>query len=411
MSVRKKKWRDHDGRPREKWMIHIKQKGPDGRCQVIRRVSPINTRRAAEQYERELREQLLSSPRGEEKQKPAEPAPKEVPLFGDFAEEFMAYQATLNKPTELKSKRSILQHHLIPAFGHLPLDQIDARLVDRYKIGKLSPPKDKAKGVSSTRRQPEAGLRPKSINNHLMILSRALRIAHKWKLLDRIPEIEMLRVPKQPFDFLGFEEADRFLAAARKHEPRWYPYAVVSIRTGLRVGEMLALRWGDHVRFAQRQLRVELSYTRAGGMGSTKSDKAREVPLTWDALEALEEQRKWSVGPLVFPSGDGEVHSLRSVGHFVGKIARHAKLRHVHPHMLRHTFASHAMMRGVPIRVLQEWLGHASIEMTMRYAHLSPSVSHELIDLLAPDKPVPSPRSTMGAHDRGPIAETAPKPL
>lgn len=131
-------------------------------------------------------------------------------------------------------------------------------------------------------------------------------------------------------------------------------------------------------------LRVELSYTRAGGFGSTKSDKARDLPLTWDAVEALEVQRERVKGQLVFPGEDGEVNSLRSVGHFIGKIAKHAKLRHVYPHMLRHSFASHAMMRGVPIRVLQEWLGHSSIEMTMRYAHLSPSFGNELIDLLVP---------------------------
>jgi integrase len=308
----------------------------------------------------------------------------ETPRFAEFAADFLAYQATVNKPTELQSKRSILEHHLIPAFGHLPLDRIDAQLVDRYKIAKLAPAKDNAKAVRSTRLKPEAALRPKSINNHLAILGRALRIAYKWRLIERVPEIEMLRVGKQSFDFLSFEETDHFLAAAREHEPSWHAYAVVSLRTGLRVGEMLALDWKDHVRLAQRQLRVELSYTRTGGFGSTKSDKARDIPLTWDAVEALEEQRERVKGRLVFPGEDGEVNSLRSVGHFIGKIAKHAKLRHVHPHMLRHTFASHAMMRGIPLRALQEWLGHSSIDMTMRYAHLSPSMGHELIDLLAP---------------------------
>ena len=88
-------------------------------------------------------------------------------------------------------------------------------MVDRYKIAKLAPAKGKAKVVRSTRRKPEAALRPKSINNHLAILGRALRIAYKWRLIERVPEIEILRVGKQPFYFLSFEETDLFLAAAR----------------------------------------------------------------------------------------------------------------------------------------------------------------------------------------------------
>ncbi|WP_420870686.1 hypothetical protein [Enhygromyxa salina] len=92
----------------------------------------------------------------------------------------------------------------------------------------------------------------------------------------------------------------------RKHEPRWYPYLIVSIRPGLRVGEMLALRWADHVRLEQRQLRVELNYTRIGVIDSPKSDKAREVPLSWDAIEALRERRqRWAkTSPLVLWCGD-----------------------------------------------------------------------------------------------------------
>lgn len=405
MSVYKKKWTGKSGRVQTKWMIHIKHKRHDGTIQVIRKVSPVNTKRGAETYERELRQKLLSSPCGKEKEKkkPARP-PKVVPTLKTFAGDFLAYQATVNKPTELKSKRSILEHHLLPAFGHLRLDRIDVRAVDRYKVDKLAA--SGSESVNSTRRRPQAGLSPKTINNHLMVLSRLLKVASKWKLIDKVPEIEKLRVPKQAFDFLDFGETERFLAAAREHEPQWYPFVLVAVRTGLRVGELLALRWPDHVRLSRRQLRIEQSYTREGGLDTPKSGRAREVPLTWDALEVLTQLRRSSKGPLVFPNAEGEIGSLRSVGHFVGKVARHAGLRHVHPHMLRHTFASHAVMKGVPIRLLQEWMGHASIEMTMRYAHLAEGVGHELIDLLAPEKAAHETRSTIGAHDSGPHPET-----
>ena len=59
-------------------------------------------------------------------------------------------------------------------------------------------------------------------------------------------------------------------------------------------------------------------------------------------------------------------------------------MRHVHNHMLRHTFASHAAMRGVPLRQIQEWLGHGSIVVTQRYAHLAQGIGDDLIRRLAP---------------------------
>ncbi|EDM81657.1 Phage integrase [Plesiocystis pacifica SIR-1] len=419
-------------------MIDVCIKLPDGRTKRVRKVSPVQTKRAAQAFERETRAELMAGlfdeennhgPNGSGRRKAK---PQAVPTLAEFAPEFMAYQATLNKATELASKRSSLKNHLLPVFGDLRLDQIDARAIDRYKMRKLSP--EHAATVASTRRRAGEGLKPKTINNHLMVLSRALRVAQKWGVLDRVPEIELLRVTKQPFDFLDFEEAERYLAAAREHYPDWHVFVLVAARTGLRVGELLALQW-KHVRLAGRTLRVELSYTRAGGVSSPKSGKAREVPLTWDVARALEVHREVlgakarARDALVFPNADGERGSLRSVGHFVSRIAKAAKLRHVHPHMLRHTFASHAVMRGVPMRVVQEWLGHASIEMTMRYAHLAEGIGLDLIDRIAPERdleadtdpdrnegrkgpastPVRSPHGTIAAPPRGGIENRRPR--
>lgn len=98
--------------------------------------------------------------------------------------------------------------------------------------------------MKSTRlsRKPTRGLSAKSVNNHLGVLGRMLRVAAKWKLIREVPEMEKLMVRKQAFDFLTFEEADLLMSTAKQHVPEWYPYIVVAIRTGLRVGEMLALR-------------------------------------------------------------------------------------------------------------------------------------------------------------------------
>ena len=207
-----------------------------------------------------------------------------MPTLAGFAVEFLAYQGTLNKPTELESKRSILNNHLLPAFGSWQLDEIDTRSIDRYKIAKLAPPKP-GQGVKSTRRTPTKGLSPKTINNHLTVLVRMLNVAAKWELIVKTPAVEKLATRSQPYDFLDFEEADCFIEAAKEHVPEWYPFGVISIRTGLRVGELLALRWRRDVNLPRARLRIQEGYTRIGGFDTPKSEcSERELPLIWDAV-------------------------------------------------------------------------------------------------------------------------------
>ena len=68
--------------------------------------------------------------------------------------------------------------------------------------------------------------------------------------------------------------------------------------------------------------------------------------------------------------------------HPLWRASKRADLRRVGWHVLRHTFASHLVMRGVALKAVQELLGHASIEMTMRYAHLSPDVRRDAVQVL-----------------------------
>ena len=68
--------------------------------------------------------------------------------------------------------------------------------------------------------------------------------------------------------------------------------------------------------------------------------------------------------------------------HPIWRACKRAGLRPISWHVLRHTFASHLVMRGVPLKAVQELMGHATIEMTMRYAHLSPDVRRNAVQLL-----------------------------
>jgi len=109
-----------------------------------------------------------------------------------------------------------------------------------------------------------------------------------------MPEIDWIKIPPPEFDFLDFDEADRLVAAA---EGEWRTMILVAMRTGMRMGELLGLRWVD-VDLSAGRINVRQSYVK-GHVGSPKSGKSREIPLGDDVIEVLGGHRR-EYGPLVF---------------------------------------------------------------------------------------------------------------
>jgi hypothetical protein len=189
------------------------------------------------------------------------------------------------------------------------------------------------------------------------------------------------------FQFLTFEETPRFLRAAA---PEWRAFVTIALKTGLRVGELLALRWEDLDLVAGR-LMVRRTLWR-DQEGTPKGGRTREVPLSDDAIAVLRAHRHLK-GPYVFCEGDGARLTHSRVKEVVPWTCSKAGLaKRLTTHDLRHTFAS-LVMRGVALKAAQELLGHATIDMTMRYAHLSPDVKRDAVRLL--DGPVTRPRESM----------------
>jgi integrase len=133
-----------------------------------------------------------------------------------------------------------------------------------------------------------------------------LVIARKRGLIAAVPEIDWLKVPPQEFDFLDFEEADRLLAAV---DVEWRTMVLVVLRTGMRMGELIALRWQD-VDLVAGKITVRQNAVK-GKIGTPKSGKAREIALSNEAVAALKAHRHLR-GPLVFCTMDG--HMLKYTG-------------------------------------------------------------------------------------------------
>jgi integrase len=284
---------------------------------------------------------------------------KEVPTLEEFSKLYLDVAAADNKPSTLDTKRQIMRQHVLPHLGRARLDAVRYAEIQDLKLRLLG-----------------GGLGPKSVNNVLTVLRRMLEIARKREIVTAVPEVEWLKAPKPEFDFLTFDEAERLVDGARDE---WRVMVLVALRTGLRQGELIGLRWED-VDLVAGRLMVRQNVVR-GHVGTPKSGKSREVPLSGEALAALKAHRHLR-GDLVFCDLGGRVLTKGETKWPLWSACKRAGLRRIGWHVLRHSFASHLVMRGAPLKAVQELLGHATIQMTMRYAHLAPEVARDAVGLL-----------------------------
>jgi integrase len=124
------------------------------------------------------------------------------------------------------------------------------------------------------------------VNNHLCVLRKLLNLAVEWGELPDAPRVKQLRVAHGDSQFLTFEETLRFLRAAA---PEWKAFVTTALKTGLRVGELLALRWEDLDLVAGRIV-VRRTLWR-DQEGTPKGGRTREVPLSDDAITTLKAHR------------------------------------------------------------------------------------------------------------------------
>jgi integrase len=340
--------------------------------------SPENSQAGAKAYEAVLRRRLTNG----ETLRPA-PIPS-APTFAQFSNEwFETYVVTNNKPSSQKSRRRILDRHLVPFFGALHLPNIDTTKIERYKADKVA-----------------AGLSPKSVNLQLGVLSKCLRDAVEWGQLTAAPRIRWLRQPRARFDFLSQEEAGRLLAGM--DEQPWRHMVALALHTGMRLGELFGLQWDD-IDFVAHHLVVRRAIVE-GVVGTTKNNRERQIPLSGLAIAALRARPREH--RLVFCQKSGEPFTYGMAECAIDRGWQRAGLRSFGWHVLRHTFASWLVADGVPLPVVQGLLGHSTIEMTMRYSHLAPSAFRSAIRVLEERRTTSAPEYSWAAGGQQAMPET-----
>jgi integrase len=281
--------------------------------------------------------------------------------FAEVAEEYLRFaeQDRGCKPSTIRGYRSQLNAHLLPAFGATRIEEITGPDIERWRAG-----------ITGSRAARPV-LSNKTKNHQLVLLHAIFRRAVKVYGLPRNPldNVDRYRVRASgDIEVFSPEEVWALVRAATSEADS--AIFLTAAFTGLRRGEILGLRWRD-VDFDASTIRVRASYA-AGHLTTPKSGKVRAVPLAPDVASALARigQRTRFTGEddFVFAGERGLPLNGDALSSRYERALKAAGLRRLRFHDLRHTFGTR-MIREADIRRVQEWMGHADIQTTMKYLH------------------------------------------
>ena len=263
--------------------------------------------------------------------------------FADFVT--FPWRAACHDPCKPSTRRrvdSLLRTQLLPEFGAMPLGELDREVIcnwfDRY-----------------------SKIAPAGANRALDVLSQILNFAIECGELTSNPARTIRRNPRpRKTRFLSRVEIHRLNRALDAHHGRGSGVQQADIirlllLTGCRKGELIGLRWSEvHAdRFVLRDAKTG----------------PRTVFLSAEAQTIIARQPR--VGAFVFPSLSDPLTNRSPELSLWRKVRGTAGIADARLHDLRHTFASHAVLAGIPLPVVSRLLGHAQMRMTLRYAHVS----------------------------------------
>jgi integrase len=273
--------------------------------------------------------------------------------------------------------RGIARKRMKDAFGDVPVNKLKQTEVEGFILGltELKEP-----------------LKPSTANRYLTVIRAAFNYAIKQGKAKTNPTVGVKKFKEnnERVRYLTDKEEDRlFKALPLEH----HNLVLTDLHTGLRQGELFKLRWTD-IDFYSGTINIRQS----------KSGEGRRIPMNTilrKALRALRQARHRQgqkaknghelYSPFVFCSPNGAY--LRNFARIWYPTLEEAKVEDFHFHDFRHTFATRLVMAGVDLYTVKTLLGHKTIQMTMRYAHLAPGHLKQAVEVLA-RKPLAATRET-----------------
>lgn len=311
--------------------------------------------------------------------------------FGPYAENWLkVYIKPLRSHATFERYREVLKKHVRPALGQMRLNEIKRSDIRDFYL-KLH----------------AADLTIGSARN---VVSGALRYAQDAELIpvnpaDGVTKGLGLKYRKRAkIQALDQQEVKLFLDICAEHYPDFYPFFLCGFRTGMRLGELLALEWGD-VDWNGQFIEVSKTY-KLGRTTTTKTGKSRRVDAsdqllaTLKELHAAEKRKAFRAGTpvpeLIFHKGGKNIEQQTARARF-HRVLEKAGLRRLRVHDIRHTFAGLLLTQGSPIVYVKEQLGHSSISMTVdTYGALIPSANRDEVNRLDTVAPQAHPAIVRG---------------
>ncbi|MDP8261904.1 MAG: site-specific integrase [Candidatus Ancaeobacter aquaticus] len=269
--------------------------------------------------------------------------------FEDFSETYLELHSRLNKKPMVVVRDVILIKNLSTHFAGKYLYNINPLMIERYKM-------ERGKEVS-----------PATVNRELACLKSIFNKAIEWERAEDNPvrKVKFLKENNQRLRYLEEDEIGRLLDNC---DDALRNIVIVALHTGMRRGEILGLQWRDI------DLNKGIIY-----LLETKNNEKREVHMDDLVMKTLSSMQRDPESPYVFCDKDGKPNiNLRR--NFETAL-KNSGINEFRFHDLRHTYASYLVMFGIDIRTVQVLMGHKTIEMTLRYSHLSPDHKRRAVDV------------------------------
>jgi len=308
-------------------------------------------------------------------------ASESAPLFKDYAMLWHEkYIKTLRRQSTYERYGEILKKYINPVIGDMPINEIKRNnirmmLINLHKAGY-------SRSTLSLTRDVTSGVMGYAVDDELIETNPVTGVLKRLKL-EREKQLKIAPMSSQ--------EVEIFLDVCGKKFNEYYPFFLCAFRTGMRLGELIALQWGD-IDWNKKNIRVERSYRR-GRVDRPKNNKKRLVDISDQLLIELKslltarkkEAIRLGLGEpveIIFHR-KGEYLEQNYIRRVFKRILKAAGLPEMKLHITRHTFASLLLSNGESPVYVKEQLGHSSINITVDiYGHLIPSSNRAAVNRL-----------------------------
>ena len=284
--------------------------------------------------------------------------------FAELAKEYLKWT---ERQRSYKDKKLWIKQ-LIEVFGNLEIKDLNTRIIEQWQSKRLKCNK------------------PSTVNRILATLKHMISKTVQWDManeetLKQVRNVKLLEENNKRLRFLTAEECQRLIDCCKPHLKS---IVTVALHTGMRKSEILNLKWEQ----------VDLNHGFIL-LNITKNGERREIPVD-NTLREMFEKIPHSIESIyVFTDRDGNPY--KSVKKSFSTALKKAGIRDFRLHDCRHTYASQMVMNGVDLTTVKDLLGHKSLTMTLRYAHLAPEHKRKAVNIL--DKVLSNNQTENSVHN------------